>query len=564
MIDILIVLGLFLVIAIPLGKYLYHITAKEKTFADPLFDRVDRFLFRLCGIKDEAMNWKQIAGALLLVNATMMILGFLILKVQEVLPFNPNGSTSMEGSLAFNTVISFMTNTNLQHYAGESALSNLSQMLVIVFLMFTSAASGLAVAMATMRGFSGKFSSLGNFYEDVIRILTRVLLPLSLLIGVILVSQGVIQNFSPTLTIQTLEGAYQNIAMGPVAALEAIKNLGTNGGGFFAANAAHPFENPSVVTNIIEMVSMMAIPGACVVAFGWMVRKNKRESWLKNQATVLFAVMGVLLIFSIVLISWSERSANPLTQGLNIQQAIGNMEGKEIRFGITHSSLFAAITTAFTTGAVNTMHDSLMPLSGLSTLLNMMLNLVFGGKGVGLINMLLYVLLTVFICGLMVGRTPEYLGKKIEAKETKLTALAIIIHPLLILAGTALAVVLSVGLSGISNPGSHGLSQILYEFASSAANNGSGFEGLIDNTAFWNIATGVVMVGGRYISIVIALAIAGSLSKKPVVSESIGTLQTNTMTFGGSLLMIIVIIAALTFLPVLVLGPISEHLMLFR
>ncbi len=570
MLQMLLILAVFVAIIFPAGKYLYHIADGKHTFADPVFDRVDNVLYRICGIDKKEMNWKQYAMSMLATNAVMVFVGYLILRLQGLLLLNPNGIGTMEPSLAFNTIISFITNTNLQHYSGESALSYLSQMIVIIFMMFTSAATGFSVAMAFIRGLAGKTKTMGNFYMDLIRVTTRVFLPLSLLVGILLVSQGVVQNLSANVTVQTLEGSYQDIAMGPIAALESIKHLGTNGGGFLGANSTAPFENPTVFTNILEMLSMMLLPGACVIAFGYMVHSRSKEAVndKKNslsffrEAKPIFAVMLLILIVGSVVCFTAEKAGNPSLEQVGLNQDTGNMEGKEIRFGIAQSAFFTTVTTAFTTGSINNMHDTLTPLGGVVPLMNMMLNLVFGGKGVGLMNMLLYVLLTVFICGLMVGRTPEYLAKKIEGKEMKLTALGIIIHPLLILTGTALAIALPAGLAGITNPGHHGLTQVLYEYASSAANNGSGFEGLADNSVFWNISTGLVMFFGRYLSIIISLAIASSLMLKQSVSASAGTLRTDTRTFTISLLMVILIIAALTFFPVLALGPIAEHLTL--
>lgn len=572
MLQIILILAIFVALIIPMGKYLYHIAVGQHTFADPVFNRVDNAVYRVCGIDKKEMNWKQYAIAMLATNAIMVLIGYLILRIQSLPILNPNGIGGMEPSLSFNTIISFMTNTNLQHYSGESGLSYLSQMMVIIFMMFTSAATGFSVAMAFVRGLAGKAKTMGNFYVDLIRITTRVLLPLSLLIGLVLVSQGVPQNLSSNVTVQTLEGKFQDIAMGPIAALETIKHLGTNGGGFFGANSAAPFENPNVITNIIEMLSMMLLPGSCVIAFGHMVHNRKKETkkgkekkvLIGSEAKPIFAVMLIILVVGVIVCFAAEQAGNPILEQAGLSQSMGNMEGKEVRFGIAQSALFTTVTTAFTTGSVNNMHDTLTPLGGAVPLVNMMLNVVFGGKGVGLMNMLLYVILTVFICGLMVGRTPEYLSKKIEGKEMKLTALGIIIHPLLILAFSALAVAVPAGLAGISNPGYHGLTQVLYEYASSAANNGSGFEGLGDNTYFWNITAGLVMFFGRYLSIIIQLAIAGSLMIKQPVSESIGTLKTDTRTFGIALFMVVLIIAALTFFPAVVLGPISEHLTLWN
>lgn len=572
MMQIILTLTIFVVLVIPMGKYLYHIASGKHTFLDPVFDRVDGVVYRVCGIDRKEMNWKQYAMALLGTNVIMVLVGYLILRIQALPIFNPNGIGAMEPSLSFNTIISFMTNTNLQHYSGESGLSYLSQMLVITFMMFTSAATGFSACMAFIRGLAGKTKTMGNFYVDLIRIITRVLLPVSILVGLILVSQGVPQNLSANVTIQTIEGKFQDIAMGPIASLESIKHLGTNGGGFLGANSSTPLENPTIISNIVEMISMMILPGSCVVAFGHMVHNSKKEKKgekvkkiiLGREGRTIFAVMSILFMMGLVICFISESAGNPMLKQVGLSQIMGSMEGKEVRFGIAQSSLFTTVTTAFTTGSVNNMHDTLTPMGGFVPLLFMMLNVVFGGKGVGLMNMVLYAILAVFICGLMIGRTPEYLGKKIEGREMKLTALGIIIHPLLILAFTALAVAVPAGLEGITNQGFHGLTQITYEYASSAANNGSGFEGLADNTYFWNVTTGIVMFFGRYLSIMIQLAIASSLMLKRQVSESVGTLKTDTGTFTIALLMVVLIFAALTFFPVLALGPISEHLTLWN
>ncbi len=530
MLQIILTLAIFLILVIPMGKYMYHIATKQKTFADKVFNPIDNFLYKICGIKREDMGWKKYAMSLVLANAVMVFIGYLILRLQNLLFLNPNGADGMEASLSFNTIISFMTNTNLQHYAGESGLSYGSQLCVIIFMMFTSAASGYAACMAFCRGVSGR--KMGNFYEDVIRVTTRILIPFSFVIGLLLVSQGVPQTLQANETIQTIEGKMQDLALGPVAALEAIKHLGTNGGGFFGANSATPFENPTVISNIIETISMMILPGSCVVAFGHMIHDNRKENAARKavapkqfgkpmlmgrQAAVIFGAMSILFVVGLVICYSAEMAGNPVTHSLGLAQA-GNMEGKETRFGIAQSALFTTVTTSFTTGTVNNMHDSLTPLGGLVPMLHMMLNCVFGGKGVGLMNMVMYVILAVFICGLMVGRTPEY----------------------------------------------HGLSQVLYEFASSAANNGSGFEGLADNSVFWNITTGLAMFFGRYFSIVAQLAVAGSLLAKKKVNESIGSLKTDNVTFMIILVFIVYIFAALTFFPALALGPVAEHLSLWQ
>lgn len=543
----------FMILVVPMGKYLYQVANCEKAFGDRIFNKVDNTIYKIFKIDKEEMNWKQYVLALIITNAVMIFAGYLILRIQGIGLFNPSEIGGMEESLSFNTIISFMTNTNLQHYSGESGLSYLAQMLVIIYMMFTSAATGYAACMAFIRGLVGKKKTLGNFYVDMVRITTRVLVPLAFIVGVLLISQGVPQTLGGTETVRTIEGNLQDIARGPVAALESIKHVGTNGGGFFGANSSHPFENPTIVSNMIEMLSMMILPGSCVIAFGYMIGNKK-------QSKAVFGAMGIIFLVGLLICWTSEKAGNPELAAAGLSQAMGNMEGKELRFGIDQSALFTTVTTSFTTGTVNNMHDTLTPLGGLVPMLNMMLNVVFGGKGVGLMNMLMYSILTVFLCGLMVGRTPEFLSKKLEGREVKLVALSIIVHPLLILAFSALAVAIPAGLEGITNGGFHGLSQILYEFSSASANNGSGFEGLADNTLFWNMTTGVAMFYGRYLAIVIQLAVVGSLANKKPVNTSVGTLKTDNFTFTILLVAIVLIIGALTFLPALVLGPIAEHL----
>lgn len=575
MFQIVITLLIYMLIVIPIGIYLYRIAANKHTFADPVFDRVDNAIYRVSGINPEkGMNWKTYVLALVLTNAVMVFIGYMILRIQALPLFNPNAIEGMEATLSFNTIISFMTNTNLQHYSGESGLSYFSQMTVIIFMMFVSASTGYAACIAFVRGLTGKDkSNMGNFFADLVRITTRILLPLSIIVGLFLVWQGVPQNLSANVTVNTLEGKMQDIAMGPIASLESIKHIGTNGGGFLGANSSTPLENPNIWTNLAELFSMMVLPGACVIMFGRMIhdrKKDKKKKEARRKITVfggegrtVFTAMSLLFLIGVVVCFTAEMAGNPALEKIGLSQSMGSMEGKEVRFGISQSALFTTTTTSFTTGTVNNMHDTLTPIGGMIPLLHMMLNLVFGGKGVGLMNMIMYVILTVFICGLMIGRTPEYLGKKIEGREMKLTALCIIIHPLLILAFSALAVGTQAGLDGITNPGYHGLSQVLYEYSSSAANNGSGFEGLADNSYFWNITAGLAMFFGRYLSIVIQLAIAGSLMKKQFVNETIGTLKTNTATFTIALVLIIYIFAALTFFPVLSLGPVAEHFALW-
>ena len=578
MIQLVLAIIIYLILVIPVGRYLYHIAAGKHTFADPVFDRLDGVIYKISGIHPhKGMNWKQYALALVGTNAVMIGIGYFILRVQAVGVFNPNNIEGMEPSLAFNTIISFMTNTNLQHYSSESGLSYLSQMLVIIFMMFVSASSGYAACIAFIRALAGRTKSdVGNFFADMVRVTTRVLLPISIVGGLLLVWQGVPQNFDSNIVVETLEGTFQAIAMGPIAALEIIKHLGTNGGGFLGANSSTPLENPTMLTNLIEMYAMMLLPGACVITFGKMVEDRKREQnggkvekvgfiskCFGNEGKSIFAAMGILFVIGLGVCFWAESQGNPALAEVGLSQEAGSMEGKEARFGVAQSALFTTVTTSFTTGTVNNMHDTLTPLGGMVPLLHMMLNCVFGGKGVGLMNMIVYAILAVFICGLMVGRTPEYLGKKIEGREMKLTALAIIVHPLLILAFSALAVATTAGVEGITNPGFHGLTQVMYEYASSSANNGSGFEGLADNTFFWNVTTGMAMFLGRYLPIVLQLAIAGSLMKKSFINESSGTLQTNTMGFSFILVVVVYIFAALTFFPALSLGPIAEHLTLW-
>ena len=562
MFQILITLLIYMVLVIPIGIYLYHVATKQRTFADPVFDRIDGMIYRICRINREDMHWKTYALNLLMTNAVMILIGYLVLRLQGLLFLNPNGIASMEESLSFNTIISFMTNTNLQHYSGESGLSYLSQTAVIIFMMFTSAATGYAACMAFCRGMAGR--PMGNFYEDMVRNTTRILIPLSFIVGMLLIWQGTPQNFRANFTVSTLEGKWQDIAAGPIAALEAIKHVGTNGGGFLGANSSTPLENPTIISNLVELYSMMILPGACVIAFGNMIadkrKKEGKKSLFGRQGRTVFAAMAIIFLIGVAVCFAAESAGNPVLAGIGLNQDMGSYEGKEVRFGIAQSALFTTTTTSFTTGTVNNMHDSLTPLGGLVPLLHMMLNCVFGGKGVGLMNMVMYVILAVFICGLMIGRTPEYLGKKIEGKEMKLVAVCLIIHPLLILGFSALAVSTAGGLAGITNPGFHGLSQVLYEYSSSAANNGSGFEGLADNSVFWNLTTGIAMYFGRFPAIILQLAIAGSIFAKRRVNETVGTLRTDNVVFTLILVFVVYIFAALTFFPALALGPVAEHL----
>ncbi|GED64702.1 potassium-transporting ATPase subunit KdpA [Lysinibacillus fusiformis] len=561
--QIAIVLIIYLPLVILTGHYLYRVTLQQKTWLDPLLDKVDAAIYKVCGIKRANMTGKEYVLSLIISNAMMVFVGYIILRIQALLFLNPNNINNMEATLSFNTIISFITNTNLQHYSGESGLSYLSQMLVITFMMFTSAATGYAACMAFCRRLVAKTDTIGNFFVDFVRVITRILMPFSIVVALILVSQGSPQTLNGNQTVQTIEGKLQDIALGPIASLESIKHVGTNGGGFNGANSTTPFENPTVLSNIVEMLSMMLLPGACVVAFSLMVVSRKKNTIFGKQGLAIFTAMSILFLVGLVTVYIAEKAGNPFISELGITQELGSMEGKEMRFGVAQSALFTTVTTAFTTGSVNNMHDTLTPLGGLVPMFNMMLNVVFGGKGVGLMNMMMYVLLTIFIACLMIGRSPQFLGKKIEEKEMKLIALCILIHPAIILLFSALAVATPSGIAGITNPGAHGLSQVLYEFASASANNGSGFEGLADNSTFWNVTTGLAMFFGRYVTIIMQLAIASLLANKVRHNDSLGTLKTDTTTFTFLLVAIVLMIGALTFLPALALGPITEHLQLY-
>jgi len=545
----LIVFGVTAALSWPLGRYMTWVLGR------PHSDRVDRALARWLGPRVlEPQSWKTYALSLLVLNALMFGLVFPILLYQEWLPLNPDGKAGLEPSLAFHTAISFTTNTNLQHYSGEQSLSYFSQIFGLTWLQFVSAATGIAALTAIARAL-GPAKQVGNFYRDMARATLFVLLPLSFALGFLLLFLGTPMTLDGAALAHTIEGATQTIARGPVAAMVAIKQLGTNGGGFFGPNSTHPFENPSFVTAVIENVAILLIPMASVWMFGRLIGRLK-------HAAVVFLVMAILLIGMAAPAVFLEAQPNAAFARLPVDQSLGNLEGKELRFGTASGPVWAVSTTATSNGSVSAMHDSLNPLTGLLPLTGMWLNVTFGGVGVGFINMFLYILVAVFIAGLMVGRTPEYLGRKIEAREMKLAALALLLHPLLILGGTAVFVATSWGMGAIANPGSHGFSEILYEMSSAAANNGSGFEGLRDNTVAWNVVTGIFMFLGRYIPIVFPLAIAGFLSSKRPVPETTGTFRTDTALFGILLLGSVWLLGALLFLPAAVLGPIAEHLAL--
>lgn len=542
-------------LVVPMGGWL------ARVFTGARHALPERWTYRLLGVDpDEEMGWARYATALVLSNGAMMLLGYLLLRLQGVLPLNPLGIAAQAPDLAFNTAVSFVTNTNWQAYSGESSLSNFNQMAAITFLMTVSAATGLAGVAAFIRALSrASAGTVGNFWVDLTRAIYRVLLPSCVLVALIYVWQGIPQTLDTEAIATTLEGARQQILLGPVASLESIKHIGTNGGGFFGMNAAHPFENPTPLTNALHILCMLLVPSALTYAFGRMLLR-RRQGW------VFFAAFLVLFVGFLSVVYTAEQAGNPALaragagQGLLATQSGGNMEGKEVRFGIAGTSLFVATTTAATTGSVNAMHDSLVPLGGAVPLSEMMLNCVFGGKGVGFINLIQYAILSVFLVGMMIGRSPEFLGKKIEAREVKLTMLAVLAHPFSILGFTALAVLWPGTAASLNNAGPHGFSEILYAYASGTANNGSAFAGLNANTPFFNTTIGLAMLAGRYFTLLPMLAVAGSLAAKRTQAAHEGTLDTATPTFAVLLLFVVLIVGGLTFLPALALGPIVEHL----
>ena len=543
----------------PLGNYMYRVFEGDRQPLPRLFGAIERFIYKLCGVDPkEQHDWKQYTLAMLVFSAITLLVTYGIQRLQHVLPLNPQNFSPVTPDLAFNTTVSFTTNTNWQAYTGESTMSYLTQMAGLAWHNFMSAAVGIGVALALARGITyhlqiGAAKTLGNFWVDLVRATVYVLIPLSIPIALLLVSQGVIQNFSSYVEITTLEGVKQTLAMGPVASQEIIKELGTNGGGFFNANSAHPFESATPLTNFIELLLIFSIPAAITYTYGRMARDQK-------QGWVLFATMALIFVVGVSVAYYSEAQGNPLMRGMAVDQGAGNWEGKETRFGIANSALFATVTTATSCGAVNSMHDSFTALGGLVPLANIELGeLVFGGVGAGLYAMLIYVILSVFIAGLMVGRTPEYLGKKIESREIKLSMLYVLTFPLLILYYAGWSLVAPYGLSSLNNAGPHGLSEILYAYSSAAGNNGSAFAGLNANTPWFNVSLGLTMLAGRFLMIVPAMAVAGSLVGKKAVPESLGTFPTNGSLFVVLLVGVIIIVGALTFFPALALGPIVEH-----
>ena len=541
---------LILVAIVPFfGRYIARVFLGERTLLDPVMTPVEGIIYTAGGIRyQENMTGWQYARSLLYTNLAMGVLVYLIFMLQEALPLNPTGLSAPSWDLALHTTISFVTNTDQQHYSGETTFSYLSQTVCLAFLMFTSAATGLAVGIAFIRGLTGR--PLGNFYVDLTKSITRILLPISIIGALLLIILGVPQTLAGSETVTTLEGATQVIPRGPVASFEMIKQLGENGGGFFGINSAHPFENPNSASNLLEILAMNSIPAALIYTYG-IFAGNKKQGWL------LFWMVFTIFVVLIGITAVGEFQGNPFVNNiLGGQQP--NLEGKEVRFGWALSSLWAIVTTGTMTGAVNGMHDSLMPPGGFSTLFNMFIQMVWGGQGTGTAYLFIYLILTVFLTGLMVGRTPEFLGRKVEKREIVLASVILLVHPIAVLIPSAITLAFSDTLSGISNPLHHGVSQVVYEYTSAAANNGSGFEGLRDATLWWNLSACFSLLAGRYLPMTALLLLADSMYRKQPVPETTGTLRTDTGLFTGVTAGVILILGALTFFPVLALGPIAE------
>ena len=554
---------LTLALAIPLGRYIARVFKGEKTWLD-LMAPFERFIFRFSGIDTKKeMNWKQHLFALLTINSVWLIYAFVCLMAQGHLPLNPDANPGQSADTAFNTAISFLVNCNLQHYSGESGATYFTQHFVFMFLHFVSAATGIAALIVVFRALKDKVTDkLGNFWDYFVKTITRVLLPISFVIAVILAFNGMTTSYAGKDTFISMQGDTVHVSRGPVAALVAIKHLGTNGGGWFGANSAHPIENPNYLTNTTELVAQCLIPIALVFALGFYLNKKK-------FSYVIFGVMTLGMLMLLIPTMNAELNGNPAIAKMGISQPTGAMEGKEVRFGPANSAYWSIMTTIISTGSINSMHDSAMPVSGTMMLLGMMVNCFYGGCGVGILNFYIFIIVAVFISGLMVGRTPEFFGRKIEAREMKIASLIALLHPFIILVGLAISSYVLVHMPNadwavkpsawLNNPGNHGFSEMLYEYTSSAANNGSGFEGLGDGNIFWNFTTGIVMILGRFLPIIGPLAIAGLLANKKYIPESAGTLKSDTSTFGVMIFAVIVIIAALSFFPSLALGPIAEH-----
>ena len=545
------------VLCYPLGRYIAKVYRGERTWLD-FMAPLERGIYKVCSIDpDEDMDWKKFLKALLMVNLFWFFWGMVLLCCQSWLPLNPDGNANQTPDLAFNTCISFMVNCNLQHYSGETGLTYFTQLFVIMLFQFITAACGMAAMAGIMKALAAKTTkAIGNFWVYLVKSTTRILMPLSLLVGILLVINGTPMSFDGKQTITTLEGQEQVISQGPTAAIVPIKQLGTNGGGYFGVNSSHPLENPNAFTNMLECWSILIIPMAMAWAFGFYVRRRKLAAWI-------FGVMLFAFTAGIFVSVPQEMGGNPNIDEMGIAQDLGSMEGKEIRIGSAASAMWGMVTTVTSNGSVNSMHDSQTPLSGMMQMLNMQINCWFGGVGVGWMNYFAFLIIAVFISGLMVGRTPEFLGHKVEAREMKIATMVVLMHPFLILGGTGISAAVAAAnpeIGWLNNPSFHGLSEMLYEYTSAAANNGSGFEGLSDNTPFWNIMTGIALIMGRYFPIVGQVAIAGLLASKKFVPESAGTLKTDTFTFSLMTFAVIIIVAALSFFPAQALGPIADYL----
>ncbi|MCO4294284.1 potassium-transporting ATPase subunit KdpA [Solitalea sp. MAHUQ-68] len=558
--------ALTVILAIPLAKYIAKVFKGENTWSD-FMRPIERLFFKLSGINpNQEMNWKQFLKAMLTINMVWFVLGFLLLLFQGGLPLNPDGNPNQSPDLAFNTIISFMVNCDLQHYSGETGVTYLTQLFVICNLMFLSAATGISALVALMNALKAKTTNnLGNFWDIFVKANTRILLPLCVVVATILIFNGTPASYTGKDSIVTLQGDSVHVSRGPAAGMIAIKHIGTNGGGWFGANSAHPLENPNYLTNVVQLIAQVLIPIAMIFAFGYYINRKK-------LSYVIYGIMTIGMLCLVIPTIISEINGSPAIEKLGVAQPTGAMEGKEVRFGPAMSGYWSTVTTIISTGSVNSMHDSAMPMSGMMQMLGMMINSFYGGCGVGILNYFIYIIIAVFISGLMVGRTPEFMGHKVEAREVKIAALITLLSPLLILAGTALASYTLVNYpeatwaikpaSWLNNPGYHGFSEMLYEYTSSNANNGSGFEGLGDNNIFWNISTGFVLILGRFLPIIGPVAIAGLLANKKHIPESAGTLKYDSLTFGVMTMAVIIIINALSYFPALALGPIAEYLSL--
>src|SRR5688572_10010782 len=561
--GVIVIFLLAVLLAYPLGKYIAKVFKGERTITD-FMNPLERLIFRVSGINPaESMNWKQFLKAMLTINMLWLAYAILLLIFQDKLPLNPDGNAGQTPDLAFNTAISFLVNCNLQHYSGESELTYFTQLFVITFLQFVSAATGIAALVALINGLKEKTTqNLGNFWNYLVKSVTRILLPLSIIVAIILAFNGTPTSYDSKDSIVTLQGDSVQVSRGPAAGMIAIKQLGTNGGGWFGVNSAHPFENPNYFTNAVETISILLIPIALVFALGFYINRRK-------LAKVIFSVMTFLFVIFCSINIYYETKGNPAIDKLGISQTMGSMEGKEVRLGAAATAFWSVATTSTSNGSVNGMHDSLTPMSGGVVILDMMINALYGGVGVGLLNYFIFIIIAVFMSGLMVGRTPEFMGHKVEAREVKIAALITLLSAFLIKGFTAFAAYMVAHHpemawavkpgAWLNNPSYHGFSEMLYEYTSANANNGSGFEGLVDNNVFWNVTTGIVLILGRYLPIIAPIAIIGLLANKKFIPESPGTLRTDSWTFGVMTLAVLIIITALSYLPALALGPLAEY-----